>query len=122
MAFGGTTEFNLIASGAAFGRGVQVWSRISSDESTDFQNIAGYFAGVGARPSTEIRFGLSGGSSMDIGMRVGDVVFAIETTGGTRPGRATLHSVIGSTMNFSTASGYSSTGGYDVMLSNSSTQ
>src|SRR3972149_6786140 len=118
MAFGGSSEINLIASGAAFGRGVNIWSRVTSDESTDFQNVTGYFTGIGAQ-STDISASVCGGGGR-LGLKVGDILIHTETTGGTKPGRVTWHSVIASTANFSTAS-YSSTGGFDCTLSNSST-
>lgn len=131
MAFGGSSEFRLLVDqmgigspttlSTGVGPGGQIWLRFSSDESTDFQNVTGYFTGV-AGPI----YGLSaqsfgGGSSGVIGMKLGDVVIHVESTAGARPGRVTLHSAINSTANFSTAT-YKSTGAWDVTLSNSCTQ
>jgi hypothetical protein len=132
MAYGGSSEFLLlndpIGIGPSYtsglstgvGPGSALWLRYSSDESTDHQNIAGYYTGVSGPPYQTAGPQTGGGSSGVIGLRLGDVVICVESTAGARPGRVTLHSVLRSTANFSTAT-YKSTGAWDVTLSNSST-
>src|SRR5438046_3654762 len=137
MAFGGSSEFRLIAGDAIslgvtpssllstsqFGLGGgQIFYRLSSDESTDFMGTVGYFTGVGAPPYGGVVSLGGGGKSttfFSIGILPGDLVHCIESTAGARPGRVTTHTCLRSTANFSTAT-YSTTGGWDVTLSNSS--
>lgn len=56
----------------------------------------GFFAGAGAGGNQA--YG-STGTAAGIGMRVGDVVLCVESSGGGTPGRATWHGVTGSTAN-----------------------
>jgi len=137
MAYGGSSEFRLIAgdgigigignaalSTSQFGLGGgQLFVRISSDMSTDFAGIAGYFSGAGLPPyGGTLTMGGGGNSTTwrTIGALPGDVCINIPTTVAASPGRATIHVFTRSTANFSTAT-YSSTGGYDLTLSNSCT-
>lgn len=136
MAFGGSSEFRLIAgegmgfsvpganlTTSQFGLGGgQIFVRFSSDESTDFQGTVGYFTGIGCPPYSGLSGGLSysGGGTQSIGIYPGDIVYCIESTAGARPGRVTMHTCLRSTANSSTGT-YSSTGSWDVTLSNSCT-
>ena len=75
----------------------------------------GFFAGCGAGGNQN--YGATGAAA-DIGMKVGDIVIASETTSGTNPGRTTLHAVTASTAN--QASTTASTGynaAYNVTVS-----
>lgn len=82
-----------------------LWMYRSSDAGVTIGGTTGYFAGMG--------YGSRGGAP--IGMRIGDVVFAVETTAGATPGRVTLHGVVSSTANGST-SGFVQDLGYDVSV------
>jgi hypothetical protein len=132
---GGSSEFALISGDqiglgipsaglttSQFGIGYAIWRRISSEMSTDFQGITGWFAGAGATPyGFAAPFaGGGGGSSVAIGLKPGDVVINVPSTVAAIPGRVTLHAVLASTANFSTGT-FKSTGGWDVTLGPSST-
>ena len=132
---GGSSEFLLLSGdqiglGVAgsglttsqFGIGNAIWRRISSEMSTDFQNLTGWFAGAGATPyNFPGPFAGGGGeSSVAIGLKPGDIVINIPTTVAAIPGRITMHAVLASTANFSTGT-FKSTGGWDVTLGPSST-
>jgi hypothetical protein len=130
-----STDFRLIV-GDAFGMGVQsnlstsqfglgggqIFSLLTSMESSDFQGIVGFFAGAGCPPYGQTQVLCGGGVNVS-GALPGDIVFHISSTLAARPARVTLHAVSRSTANFSTGTGnsYSSTGGYDLTLSNSCT-
>ncbi len=119
MAYGGSSEIKLIAGDPAWAPGSAIFSRVSSDVSTDFAGITGYLTGAGATP---FRQGVSLNAGPTLGMRVGDLLVHIQTTAAPRPGVVSWHSVVSSTANFSTASAsYFSTGSYDVTLSSAST-
>jgi len=74
-----------------FSNPFSMW-RYVSDDAHPAVSALGYFAAVGA-----------GGRTLSMGVKIGDIVFAQESTSGATPGRVTLHSVIGSSANASTA-------------------
>jgi len=129
-----STDFRLITDGA-FASGVgtsnlstsqfglgggQIFTLISSNESSDFQGITGFFTGIGSPPSGGTISRSGGGNA--VGIYPGDLVMHIASTLAARPGRVTLHACLRSTADFSTGTNnYSSTGGYDITLSNSCT-
>ncbi|MBI3935536.1 MAG: hypothetical protein HY323_01030 [Betaproteobacteria bacterium] len=84
------------------------WQYCSSDAAADISGTTGYFKAVGA----------GGISSRVLGMKIGDIVVNIESTGGVTPGRVSLHSVVSSTADGSTVG---STYGYDCSVSAAAT-
>lgn len=95
-----------------FPTGPNLFTYRSSDASADI-DATGYFQGAGAGSRH-----LSSNTERAKGMKYGDVLMNIESSGGASPGRVTLHSVIGSTADQASTS--ASTGwvtGYDVTVS-----
>lgn len=100
-----STGLSLLLDASLGGVGPNLWSYVSGDASS-LVGVTGYFVGCGA--------GSPHGSPA--GMKVGDLVFAAQTTGGSPAGQASVHSVIKSSAN-TTDTNRSSTWGYDISVS-----
>ena len=95
-----------------FSGGGAIFLHRSSDAATDIE-ATGFFAGAGYGGRAR-----STAASKIIGMRYGDVVVHVESSGGATPGRVTWHSVIGSTAdNASTAGSTGWLSCYNVTVS-----
>ncbi len=116
MAFESTGLVCVAAADLSGFGGARLWKYTSGDPSTDVCNVTGYFAGMGQGSRT----GGSQVGSGPAGLRVGDTMIVQESTSGAAPGRTVMASVISSTLN-NTSLAISSTVGYDVTLSVSST-
>lgn len=107
MSFAGSSQVNMIVDNGLSAAMPATYIYQSSDSSTQITAV-GYFAGCGRsfNPAVQGR----GGS-----MRLRDIVINQETTAGNSPGRITLHSVTGSTLN-STSTSNSSTAEYNISV------
>ena len=79
----------------------------------------GFFTGAGAQPMSTtgaLHPNIVSRHANNIGMRVGDLLCSVESSGGTNAWRVTWHAVTGSTFGGST-SVYGSSAGYDITVS-----
>ena len=104
-----TTNFYLTQEGNLLsGAGAMYFYR-SSDAAATISGTTGYFKSVGVSSA-----GQGSLAGMPMGVKIGDIIIAVESTGGVTPGRCSLHGVISSTAN-STGVGVA-TLGYDVSV------
>ena len=106
------------STGAELSKGGGVFSYCSSHAATEITG-AGFFTGCGANPlvsSGAPHPNTISRSTRNVGMRPGDLLFNIESSGGASPGRATLHAVTASTFGGSTGS-FTAGVGYDCTVS-----
>ena len=102
----GSTDLYLLQEGNLQNGTGSIWFYRSSDAAVTISGTTGYFAGqgqgsIGAAP---------------IGMKIGDVVLAMESSNGATPGRVTFHGVISATANSTKGAYVSSTYGIDCSV------
>lgn len=103
--------------------GASLWCFSSTHNSTDIL-ATGFFTAVGAQPFPSSTLPTSGPPHPNIvtrhanalGVRVGDLLINVESSGGATPFRATLHAFKSSTWGGST-SVFSSTAGWNMSVS-----
>lgn len=98
------------SAGAALLNGGSIFHYCSSHASADIDGT-GFFTGCGAQPLSstgEPTYDTLARSTNNVGMRPGDLLCNVESSGGASPGRVTWHAVIGSTF---------ASGGYDCTVS-----
>src|SRR4029077_7608018 len=111
------------SSGAGISGGGSIYKYCSSHSSTQMGGVTGFFTGCGAQPLSSTGTAhpnVVARNLNNIGMRPGDMVVNIESSGGATPGRVSWHGVTASTFNGST-SVYASTAGYDCTVSSGTT-
>lgn len=81
-----------------FKGGAGIWVDVSSDGSTAISNIAGYYRGQAAVPS-----GRGQTAPGAAGLRCGDVICHIESSGGSVPGRISWHAITATSAQVSNA-------------------
>src|SRR5215470_14644756 len=93
------------SSGAGISAGGSIYKYCSSHSSTQMGAVTGFFTGCGAQVfhSTGVHPNVVTRSTQNIGMRPGDLVVNIESSGGATPCRVTWHGVTASTWGGSTA-------------------
>jgi hypothetical protein len=121
--------YSGLASGANISLGGNgVFSYCSTHTSTEVI-ATGFFAGCGAQILPTATTSQTTGtphpniwtrSGNNVGVRVGDLVCNIESSGGVTPGRVTWHAAKASTFSGSTSS-FSATAGYDITVSAAAT-
>lgn len=111
--------YGLPSTGSAISQAGALWVYQSTHASTAV-TVTGFFAGCGRQPSSAISAPVLARSPNNVAMALGDIVVCAESTGGATPGRATIHTVIGSTFNQASTSGSSAcvtSAGFDVSIS-----
>lgn len=114
---GGGSLYSDLAAGANPRAGGLMYRYCSSHAAADIVGT-GFFKGCGGQPLSSTGTphpNVVARSQNNVGMRVGDVLLNIESSGGATPGKATWHGVSASTFGGSTAT-YASTVGYDVTV------
>lgn len=109
--------YSDLAAGANPSAGGQMFRYCSSHAAADIVG-AGFFKGCGGQPllSTGTAHpNVVARSLNNVGMRTGDVLLNLESSGGATPGKATWHGVSASTFGGSTAT-YASSQGYDCTV------
>lgn len=112
--------YDSLSTAASISHGGQIYSYCSSHSCTQAGGITGFFAGCGAQPTSGPTAGILAKSSNSVGMRFGDLLVNVESSGGASPGRVTWHCVTGSTFNQSSTAGSTtqrSGAGFDVTIS-----
>lgn len=105
-----STDFYCLQDGNLQSGAGAIWLYRSGDAAGTISGTTGYFKSVGT--STD---GEGSRSGMALGIKVGDVIMAVESSAGVTPGRVSLHGAISSTAT-STASGFVSSKAYDVSV------
>lgn len=106
------------SSGAGISGGGTIFRYCSSHAGESITG-AGFFTGCGAQPYSSTgtpHYNVRTRSVTNIGMRPGDLLINVESSGGATPGRVTWHGVTASTWNGSTSSSTAGAG-YDCTVS-----
>lgn len=104
------------STGAAITGGGAIYGYCSSHAATDITGT-GFFSACGANI---LRGGNLAKSANNVGMRPGDLLVNIESSGGVTPGRVTWHAVSASTFNqasTSASTAFVATAGFDITVS-----
>ena len=103
------------STGASISGGGSIYRYCSTHGATEIV-ATGFFSKCGRRPLNWT--GVSRGSTNDCGVVPGDVILAIESSGGAAPGRVTFHGVLSSTFSATTSgTGLSENGaGWDISV------
>ena len=112
--------FESLSTAPSISHGGNIYSYCSSHSCTQAGGITGFFSGCGAQPTSGAAAGILARSTNNVGMRFGDLLVNVESSGGASPGRVTWHCVTGSTFNQASTAGSSaqkSGAGFDVTVS-----
>lgn len=109
-----------IGTATEISKGGSIWSYCSSHASSDCGAVTGFFTGCGAQPTSNPGQGTLARSSNAVGLRAGDLVVVVQSSGGNSPGLVTWHAVKNSTFNqgsTSASSAFAAGAGFDVTIS-----
>lgn len=110
--------YPIPSSGAGISGGGSMFIYCSSNAATDITGT-GFFTGCGAQPFSSTGTphpNVVTRHSNNVGVRPGDLVLNLESSGGATPGRATWHGVTASTWGGSTSSSTGWPIGYDCTV------
>ena len=113
----GGALYAVPSSGAAISGGGSIFVYCSSHAATDITGT-GFFTAVGANPLSStgmLHPNVQNKHANARGVRIGDLLINVESSGGVTPGRVTWHGFNASSWGGSTAT-YSTTAGYDMTV------